>query len=90
LQADIIIIPIGISKTSTFNVKNVAEIAQLISYKEEPPDIMTYKQLQKPAKHMAMALHTHAQEWLSQIFKNSRQILTTKSKKQTFAITTLP
>ena len=59
LKADIKIIPIGISRTCTFNVKTLAKIAQLVSYKEEPPDLMTYKHLPKPAKHIDMALHTY-------------------------------
>jgi hypothetical protein len=70
-------------------VKTLAEIAKILSYKEESPNDMTYKQLPKPAKHIAMALQTHAQEWLSDISKNSRKILTTKSKKQTFVNTSL-
>jgi hypothetical protein len=90
LKADIIIIPIVISRTCTLNVKTLAEITQLVSYKEEPPDTMTYKQLPNPAKQIAMALHTYTQEWLSHISKNACKILTTKSKKQTFAIATLP
>jgi len=63
LKADIKIIPVVISKTSTTNVKTLAEIAQLVTDKEEPPVIMTFnKQLPKSAKHIAMALHTRAQE----------------------------
>jgi hypothetical protein len=42
------------------NVKTLAEIAQLVSFKEKPPDALTYKQLLKPAKKIAMALHVHA------------------------------
>jgi hypothetical protein len=80
LQAEIKIIPIVISRTGTFNVKTLAEIAQLISLDEEPPDAMTYKQLPKPAQQIAMTLHVHAQEWLSHISKISRTILTTKPK----------
>jgi hypothetical protein len=80
LQAEIIIIPIVISRTGTFNVRTPAGIAQLVSFREEPPDTLTYKQLPKPAKKIAMALHVHAQEWLSYIFKISRKILTTKTK----------
>lgn len=38
LKADSIIIPIVISRTCTFNVKTLAEIAQLVSYKEEQPE----------------------------------------------------
>jgi hypothetical protein len=50
LKAYIKIIPIVISRTGTFNVKTLAEIAQLISFDEEPPDALTYKQLPKPAQ----------------------------------------
>jgi len=46
---------------------SIAEIAQLVSFGEEPPDTLTYKQLPKPAQKIAMALHIHAQEWLSYI-----------------------
>ena len=85
IKADIQIIPIVINRTDTFNVKTLAEIAQLVSYKEEPTDVMTYKQLPKQAKHIATSLHKHAQEWLSHIFKYSRRILTTKQKTKTLA-----
>jgi hypothetical protein len=78
LKADIKIIPIVISRTGTFNVKTLAEIAQLISLDEEPPDALTYKQLPKPAQQIAMTLHVHTQEWLSHISKISRTILNTK------------
>jgi hypothetical protein len=78
IKADIKIIPIVIFKTSTFNVNTLAEIEQLVSYKEEPPDVMTYKQLPKQAKHIAISLHKHAQEWLSHISKHSRKRLTAK------------
>ena len=50
LKADIKIIPIFTSQTGTFNVKTLAEIAYLVSFKEETPDILTYKQLLGPAK----------------------------------------
>ena len=89
LKADIIIIPIVISRTGTFNVRTLTEIAQLVSFREEPPDTLTYKQLPKPAKKkkkkIAMALHIHAQEWLSNISKISRKILTT-TKKQAYLV----
>ena len=65
IKAKIKIIPIVISRIGTFNVKTLAEIAQLISFKEEPLDTLTYKQLPRPAQKIAMALHIHAQEWLS-------------------------
>jgi hypothetical protein len=80
IQADIKIIPIVISRTCTFNVKTLAEIAELVTFHEEPPDALTYKQLPKPAQTIVMTLHVHAQEWLSHISKISRKILTTKPK----------
>ncbi len=43
IKADIKIIPNVINKTCTFNVKTLAEIAQLVSFDEEPPDSLTYK-----------------------------------------------
>ncbi len=58
LQADIKVIQIVISRTCTLNVKTLAEIAQLVSFEEEPPDTLTYQQLSKSAQHIAMALHT--------------------------------
>jgi hypothetical protein len=81
LKADIKIIPIVISRTGTFHVKTLAEIAQLVSFAEEPPDELIFKQLPPTAKRITMALHVHAQEWLSHISKISRKILTTKTKQ---------
>ena len=81
LKADVKIIPIVISRTGTFHVKTQAEISQLVSFTEEPPDELTFKQLPPTAKRITMALHVHAQEWLSHISKISRKILTTKIKK---------
>jgi len=83
LKADIKIISIVISRTITFNVKTLAEIAQLVSFKEEPPDTLTYKQLARPAKKMYMAFHVHAQELLSHISKILRKILTTNRRPNT-------
>ena len=80
LKADVKIIPIVISRTGTFHVKTQAEISQLVSFTEEPPDELTFKQLPPTAKRITMALHIHAQEWLSHISKISRKILTTKTK----------
>ncbi len=80
IKADIKIIPIVISKTSTFNVKTLSKIAQLISFDEEQPDALTFKQLPRPAQQIAMTLRVHAQEWLSHISKISRTILTTRPK----------
>ena len=36
---------IGINGTGTFHVKTLAEIAQQVSFKEETPDELTFKQL---------------------------------------------
>ena len=83
LKADIKIIPIVIRRTGTFHVKKLAEIAQIVSLKEEPPDELTFKQLLIPGKRIAMALHVHAQKWLSRISKTSRKILTIKTKTAT-------
>jgi len=88
IKADIKLIPIGINRTCTFNVKTLAEIAQLVSYNDEPPDTITYKQLPKQGNHIATSLHKHAQEWLSHISKHSRKIPTTKQKTKTPANTT--
>ena len=79
LKADVKIIPIVISRTGTFHVKTLAKIAQLVSLNEEPPDELTFKQLPITAITIAMALHVHAQEWLSHLSKNSRKIITKKN-----------
>jgi hypothetical protein len=50
LRADINIILIVVRRTSTFNVKNFAETAHLVSFKEEPRDALTYKHLPKLAQ----------------------------------------
>ena len=87
LKTEVKIIPVVICRTDTFHVKTLAEIAQLVSFKEEPPDELTFKQLTLTAKRIAMAIHVHAQEWLSYISKTSRKILTTK-RPQTLNIST--
>jgi len=76
LKAEVKIITIAISQSCTFHVKTLAKIAQLISFKEEPPNELTLEQLPLTAKRIAMVLHVHAQEWLSHISKTSRKILT--------------
>ena len=53
----------------------VAEIAQLVSFKENPPEALTYKTFPTQAKTITMALHLHAQEWLTLISKVSRSAL---------------
>lgn len=71
----VVIIPIVISRTGSFHVKTLAEIAQLISPDEEPPDGLTYRDLTPAARRITMALHTHAQKWMTLLLKLSKQIL---------------
>ena len=80
-KAEVQIIAIVISRTGSFHVKTLAEIAQLVSFQEEPPDKMIYKQLPRQAQTIAMALHVHAQEWLTLMSKISRRLLTTTSNQ---------
>ena len=82
LKAGITTIPIVISRTGTFNVKTLAEIAQFVFFKEEPPDALTYKQLTRHSPKIALALHVHAQEWLSQFKIISMKILATITKSK--------
>ena len=82
-NTDVKIIPIVISRAGSFHVKTLAWIAQFVSFKKEPPVELNFKQLPLTAKRIAMALHVHAQEWLSHISKTSRKILTTKTKTVT-------
>ena len=67
----IVIIPIVISRTGSFHVKTLAKIAQLISLDEEPPEGLTYRDLTPAARRLTMALHTHAQQWMT-LLLNSR------------------
>jgi len=69
-----------ISKIGTFHTKTLAEITQVNSFKEEPPHTLTFKQMANAAKEIAMALHVHAQEWISCFSKVSCKILATKTK----------
>ena len=71
----IVIIPIVISRTGSFHVKTLAEIAQLISPDEEPPDGLTYRDLTPAARRLTMALHTHAQKWMTLLLSLSKQTL---------------
>ena len=71
----IVIIPIVISRTGSFHVKTLAEIAQLISLDEAPPEGLTYRDLTPAARRLAMALHTHAQQWMTLLLKLSKQTL---------------
>jgi hypothetical protein len=74
------IIPIVISRTGNFHTKTMAEIAQLVSFQENPPDTLTYKTLPPQAQSLIMAIHVHAQEWLTLISKVSRSTLTQRHK----------
>jgi hypothetical protein len=88
-KVEVQIIPIVISRTGSFHVKTLAEIAQLVSFHEEPPDVLTYRQLPRNAQKIAMALHVHAQEWLTLMSKISRRLLTSTSNKRPCTHTTL-
>ena len=70
------VISIAISRTWNFHTRTLAEITQLVSFKENPPDALTYKSLSTQAQTIAMSLHTHAQEWLTLMSKISRSNLT--------------
>jgi len=48
----------------------------MVSFKENPPDNIAYKSLPSQAQTIAMAIHVHAQEWLTLISKVSRSTLT--------------
>ena len=50
LKAEVKIIPIVISRTCTFHVKTLAEIAHFVTFKEEPPNALTFKQLPPTTK----------------------------------------
>jgi hypothetical protein len=74
------IIPIVISRTGNFHTRTLAEIARLISLKENPPDSITYKSLPPQAQTIAMAIHVRAQEWLTLMSKVSRSTLAQRRK----------
>ena len=59
-----------------FHRKALAHLSHLISFKEEPPDELTYKALSRESQAIAMDLvHTHAQSWLTLMSKVSTQML---------------
>jgi len=76
------------SKTGNFHTRTFAEIAQLVSFKENPPDTVTYKSQPHQAHTIAMSLHIHAQEWLTLIFKVSRSNLTHRHSQKKTPLTT--
>jgi hypothetical protein len=75
------IIPIVISRTGNFHTRELVEIAQLVSFKENPPDNITYKSLPTQAQTIAMAIHVHAQEWLTLESKVSKSTLPKTNKE---------
>ena len=75
------IIPIEISITGNFHTRKLAEIAQLVSFKEDPPDNITYKSLPTQAQTSVMAIHVHAQEWLTLMSKVSKSTLNQRQKQ---------
>ena len=74
-DGEIEVIPIVISRTGSFHVRTLAEIAQIISPMEEPPDFLTYKQLPRKVQKTVMALHVHAQEWLYDTLRTARSLI---------------
>ena len=74
-----------ISKTVNFLTRTLAEIARLVSFKENLSHILTYKYLPTEAQTIAMAIYVHTQEWLTLMPKVSRSTLIQrrKSAKQT-------
>ena len=77
-EGEIDIIPIVISRTGSFHVRTLSEIAQLISPQEEPPDTVPYRLLPKRARKVALDLHVHAQNWLQCMLDAARQTLAPK------------
>ncbi len=76
------VIPIVISRTGNFHTYTLAEIAQLVSLKENPLDTLTYKALPLQARTIAMKLHIHAQEWLTLMSKISRNNITQRHTRK--------
>ena len=70
----------SISKTCNFHTRTLVEIAHLVSFKENPPDNISYKSLPTQAQTIAMAIHVHAQELLTPMSKVSRSTLTQRRK----------
>ena len=79
--------PIVISRTGDFHTSTLAEIAQLISFKENPPDNMKYKSLPTQAQTIAMTIHIHAQEWLTLMSKVSKRTLAQRMKTTKYTTT---
>ncbi len=82
-RIEVQIIPIVISRTGNFYKKTMAEIAQLFSFQENPPDKHTYQTLPTQAQSITMAIHVHAREWLtliSKVLKNKSHTKNTNTK----------
>ena len=74
------IISIVTSRTGNFHTSALAELAQLASLKENPPDNITYNSIPLQAQTIAMTIHVHAQERLTLMSKVSRSTLTQRRK----------
>jgi hypothetical protein len=58
----------------------LVEIAPLVSFKKKPSGNITYKSLPTQAQTIVMAIHIHAQEWLTLMSKISKSTLTQRRK----------
>ena len=74
------LIPIVIIRISNFYTRTFVRIAQLLLFKENSPDALTYKTLPTQAQTIAMTIRIHAQGWLTLMFKVSRSNLTQPRK----------
>ena len=71
-KLEVQIITIDISRTSTFRTRTLAKIAQLVSFKENPPYTLTYKTLPKKEtnSHGTTRTHTRMLAIMSEILKS--------------------
>jgi hypothetical protein len=76
------------SKTGNFHTRTLAEIAQLVSFKANPPGTLKYKSLPPQAQTIAMTLNTHAHEWLTLMSEISRCNLTQRHTQKKIPHTT--
>jgi hypothetical protein len=72
-----------VNKTSNFHTRTLAEIAQIVFFKENPPDTLAYKTLPTQAQTIAMAIRMHAQEWLKIMSKVTKTTSSTPKKHKT-------
>jgi len=57
----------------------------MVFFKEHPPITLIYKSLPTQAQTIAMAIHIHAQEWLTMMFRVSRRSLAQPRKTKKHA-----